>query len=72
MNAYAPHETEIARLRARLERERREHRETLLLLDAVTTARDRAEATLENYRKRSRLTPGETWLVPEVCDSLRN
>jgi len=39
-------EKQVDRLRHELERERREHRDTLALLDAVTIARNNAEAKL--------------------------
>jgi len=65
MNADPIHDTEISRLRAELERERREHRETLLLLDAVTVARNRAEAALERRHRRPRLACGRDWFVAE-------
>ena len=65
MKADPIHDTEISRLRAELERERREHRETLMLLDAVTVARNRAEAALERRHRRSRLSCGRTWSLAE-------
>ena len=62
----------VARLRARLDHERREHRQTLLLLDAVTVARDRAEAALEKLRMKPYLNCDETWFLPNACVSSHN
>jgi hypothetical protein len=65
MNTDQTHENEILRLRSELERERREHRDTLLLLDAVTVARNKAEAALSGQarpHRRSRLGSARGWL----------